>query len=89
MIVENVPKSFGIAVDQIMHLNEHLAIQAATGILYSKHDAIPPFNIKIVDDLIYKLRYRINTRHGLVLIFESLCRFFDYPQEANFNKDEE
>lgn len=86
MIVENAPKSFSISIDQIMHINEHLAIQVATGILYSKHNARPPLNIKILDDLIYKLRYRINTRHGLVLIFESLCRFFDYPDESEFNK---
>ncbi len=66
-----------------MLINEQLAISVTYSLLYAKHGQEAPFSLKIIDDLKYTLRYRINTRHGLALLYESLCRYFDYP---SYNK---
>jgi hypothetical protein len=77
MITGGIPKSFGISPNEIMLINEHLAISVACAFLVDKHKANPPLSKKIIRDFKYTLRYRINTRHQMVLIYEALCRFFD------------
>jgi len=78
IVVTNIPDYFEIPIEFAMLINEYLAVKVATGILYSKFNEILPFSEKLVKDLLYTLRYRINTRNGLVLMYEALCQVFEY-----------
>ena len=59
-------------------VNELLAITVASSFLRDKDKNPPPFSIKLIEDLKYTLRYRINTRNHISLIYEALCVNLEY-----------